>query len=134
SNKGALAVDFDLEAQLTYPVAGVSVSASQASLSIAPGSSADVELVLTFDPSQMAELKPDPTTSPTVRLGADAEYGRHFLIEAGGALQLTSRTTGQPDLRVPFNGAVRPAGERSLNFASCGAGDTLTLEPSGDSP
>src|SRR5690606_12125196 len=78
SNKGSSAVDFDLEAQLTYPVAGVSVSASQATLSVAPGASVDVELVLSFDPSQMTELKPDPTTSPTVRLGADAEYGRHF--------------------------------------------------------
>lgn len=134
SNKGASAVDFDLLAQLTYPVAGVSVSASQPTLSVAPGSSADVELVLTFDPSQMTELKPDPTTPRTVRLGPDAEYGRHFLIEAGGALELISKTSGQPDLHVPFNGAVRPAGERSLSFASCAAGDTLTLEPSGESP
>ncbi len=131
SNKGATPVDFDLSTDLQYPVAGVTVSASQPSVSIPAGASVDIEVALTFDPSQMTELAPDPTTPITVRLGSDAEYGRHFLVEAAGQLTLTSKTSGQPDLHVPFNAAVRPGGERKFDFTTCGEGGTLKLVPSG---
>src|SRR5690606_2408490 len=92
----------------------------------------DVEVALTFDPTQLTDLVPDPTTPTKVRLSADAEYGRQFVIEAAGRVTLTSKTSGQPDLHVPFNGAERPGGERSFEFAACGEGDTLTLEPGGE--
>ncbi|MCB9585570.1 MAG: S8 family serine peptidase [Polyangiaceae bacterium] len=131
TNTSSSSVEFDVASELQYPVAGVSVTASQSSVSIPAGESFDLEVALTFDPTQVTTLAPDPTTPTTVRLGSDAEYGRHFLMEAAGQVNLTSKTTGQPDLHVPFNGAVRPAGSRSLDFGTCGEGNTLTLESAG---
>ncbi|MEZ4229805.1 MAG: S8 family serine peptidase [Polyangiaceae bacterium] len=133
TNKGSTGVDFDVTTELEYPVDGVSVSSGQSSVSIPAGESLDLEVALTFDPAQLTELVPDPTTPTTVRLSADAEYGRHFLVETGGQVTLTSKTTGQPDLHVPFNGAVRPAGEREFSPAACGEGGSLVLNPSGES-
>ncbi|MGE0326056.1 MAG: S8 family serine peptidase [Polyangiaceae bacterium] len=133
TNTSNASVEFDVAPALQYPVAGVSVTASQTSVSIPAGDSVDIEVALTFDPSLVTALAPDPTTPTTVRLGSDADYGRHFLMEAAGQVNLTSKTSGQPDLHVPFNGAVRPAGERSLGFTACGEGSTLTLDPVGES-
>ncbi|MBX3183630.1 MAG: S8 family serine peptidase [Polyangiaceae bacterium] len=131
TNRGGSAVSFEVTTELTYPLPGVSVTPSQSTVSIPPGSSQEIELVLSFDPSQLTELKPDPVTPAKARFSADAEYGRHFLMEAGGSLVLTSTSATQPSLRVPFNGAVRPASDRRLAFEACSAGDTVSLIPSG---
>lgn len=135
TNKGTDAASYDLSAELTFDVAGLTVRPTVASITVAGGSSETVDLELEFDPTQLKALQPDPATPATVRLGADQEYGRHFLVEAAGKLILTSTTSGVGSLSLPFHGSLRPSGDRELAASGdcIAANSTVDLEISGSS-
>lgn len=123
----------------TYTVSQTDCSAAgpSASVTVAPGSTAQVAVCLTIDPSKLTS-HPDPTLTlkPTLAAPYDVFSGqieRDFVTTASGRLVLTN-TADHSTLRVPVYAAPRPASAMSapsaMTLNSAGIG-TLALTGTG---
>ncbi len=131
-NHGSTATILAASVEQTFPSPGISVTVTPSNVTLDPGASATLELVLEFDPRGLGALGPDPGTAPE-----QYQQPRHYLNEATGIVRLVPGGGGQ-DVLVPFLGSVRAAAHRKATSSSAcdetrQPGDPITIELSGDS-
>ncbi|MBI5067698.1 MAG: S8 family serine peptidase [Deltaproteobacteria bacterium] len=105
ANKGAAAVTYDVTVVKGVSPPGTDVTASAATLAVAAGASAAVNLVLSYDPAAMVRRR-DATVASASAAGSGQP--RHWLSEASGYLLLAPQGGGTA-LRVPYYAAPTPA-------------------------
>ncbi len=121
-NPSAVAVSYTVDAQPFHALTGATITATPATITVAPAAHEDVTLRLSVNPAQLPRPEPDAVTPPATYPGV----GRHFLVEADGLVRLTATSPATaPDLSLPYHALLRAAGQRQ-------AGAVTGCAPSGD--
>lgn len=125
TNKSTNSQTFTLSYEARLDLPGVDVSLPITSVTLAPGQSTSVPVVMTANAQQIKHVR-DQTLS-----ASQADLPRHWLYEEGGYVLVSAGS--EPALRVPVYAAPRPASAMRVSSPnlSVGTGDpanaTLTL-------
>jgi MYXO-CTERM domain-containing protein len=130
-NHGATSVTLAVNVEPNHTLQGVSVTATETSIEVAPDASATVELTLALDPEALGHPGPDPGTAVL-----QFDQPRQYLNEAAGLVRLVPAGGGE-DVVIPYLGSVRAAGHRKADTSAlCGGaaeGEPISIPMAGAS-
>lgn len=118
TNLGSENRTFNVSVAPTYALTGADVTVSPASVDVAGGETATVQVSLTVTPAELPFEQPDPHTPSEFDFGQGQVYARQFVNEAGGHILFSEPGTSPSEaLRVPYHAIVRAADRRAANVA-----------------